>query len=127
MNPGYIKAASDPVPGELLGPQAELIDLSGGYEKNCGEEGHAFFRAQKAIDISISGGVGEGFGISASAGIKGFIGLEAEFKDREVNTYLYYGYSASGSVSVHLALASYTKPWYWEGDKDRKLVSKGTF
>jgi RHS repeat-associated protein len=114
-------------PGKMLGPQVELVDVSGGYEKKCGESGKAFLKNQKAIDLFLSGGLGGRFGVTIRAGIKGFVGVEVELVGRAWTSYIYWGYSASGSVDVHLLAASHSKPWYWAGEKDRQLISEGSF
>ena len=78
---------------------------------------------EKAIDISASGGFGTGLGSKAKVGVKGFAGIEIEFKGKDWTTYGYYGYSGGVSISLHLGIVSVSESYWLSSDKKRKKIN----
>ena len=114
-------------PGELLGPQVELLDTSVGYEKPCGEEGYAFFTQQVAIDVSGSYGIGAGAGASVSAGLKGWANIQVKFYSKKYESSVNWGYTASAKLTVHLGLGSISQTWTGPSSTHSAPLVSGSF
>ena len=123
----HLKIGGFSVSLDFLAPQFDLVGLSGGYEKDCGKEGHGFFRKEISADVSLSGNIGKGVGIGGYVGIRFFGGVEVFFQNREWTSYLYYGYSSQGAIRVDLIVGTYAYTWDWKEAKREREVKRGRF
>ena len=112
---------------QAKGPQLELIDLRGVYEKKCEEEGSFSLQKRWALDLSVGFGAAKGIGVSVSGGANFYGGFNVEFEGRNYDVYATYGYIVSGSITGNLLFGNYKKTFYGGSDEKKFLQRSGSF
>jgi RHS repeat-associated protein len=115
--------------GQLRGPQLEALHIRGGYSKKCREDGTYTVQKRYALDLSIRASIATptGVGLVLKGGVNFYGGLGVDFVGANWESYLTYGYTASGMVEGNLIVANVQRNFYGKQGERRIRISSGTF